>query len=1180
MIAVSDTTKNLLKTGSRLSTSVGAEFEYNLNTMVEYISATSTAAAHPYTNAYSKLFPIDTIYKPFRPVSPGIKYNIYTTNDTDTPKDSFEPLRNIDMGTLPRLYYPGPDTTYKYWLAAKNANIDISLEYFSDKAKTIAKLIPTNKILARFETGHDTPTSWTISGVKEDSTTITASGTTLNSNGEAIIYYNGTTWSTTPPTTYTTTQKLKKITLTAANSNTGKLLGVIEFSPRWVIPVTSDVVSLSVNKETGADDNSILPVGTLTANYLSINIIRFHGATSRNIVEYNRDESIDDTKLYLFKNAIIRPYIKIGTESSLESIAQGTFFMSSWNLSEFGEAEITAQDSAKFLQDTLCPKLVVDNSPVTTIVKRILDSVGFSNYKIYVSKDSLDEVNDKSVPSLDYWWSEGDSTVWEVLQELCRDIQMNAFVDENNVLNFYTRDYIYNSSRSPVWTFTNKEITSGSPATVIYAPNIVSLNSKELFSANQVRVRYSTAYVNRNSESSQPLWKSEESFLGAGSLAQDIEANSQIFKLNPNTINSARTDVVLGNFNGYVLINGEVIEYDGIEYQYTPKGTSTPLTARIKNQSDIWNYTSLSEVGYKYFYPTGNYFIKRDETGVNIITRSLTSNVATLTTSDAHGFAVGAVVVIENLNSTFNGSYIITTVPTTTSFTYSKTASNVSSTSSSGKVYKLTGRAALGTSKPEVSHKKTTKDYLNEASPAVVGKFNKYTITLATEDVAKLSVGSSQLASQASTTETSVQKSFLTLSSKDLDKKTYDIAVKQFESIKTPASTGYLSCGTRMFFDSIYKGVSQVGGVAFCLDSTGKNGYYVLARTTAFSGLEKDIMIVKVQNNKLTVLKDSQVSATTKFVGVLQGSTYNIDVLVKREAAAGSTFKNTITVFINGFKIIATDSGSDSTGGYIAPTLITKNVGLHCGQGVVHFEYVYAKSISESNYNDRLSKGAYGYSGVYSDDTLLMLFGNNIYQQNELTNSTSQESGIFEFGTVAREIKKTKVYYDNAPAQPIKFSTGNNKFANVLGQRLQSFGAESYVINNTATIVPLDDSNFSSFYILGNRIQRSGPIDYDTDRSENSENMESVIFNSSWIQSESAAKSLAEWIKGTVLNKGRSLEISLFGNPLLSAGDIVSIRYPILGMTEAKEATQKYIITRCSIEYSNGLTTSVSCRAI
>ena len=45
-----------------------------------------------------------------------------------------------------------------------------------------------------------------------------------------------------------------------------------------------------------------------------------------------------------------------------------------------------------------------------------------------------------------------------------------------------------------------------------------------------------------------------------------------------------------------------------------------------------------------------------------------------------------------------------------------------------------------------------------------------------------------------------------------------------------------------------------------------------------------------------------------------------------------------------------------------------------------------------------------------------MLFGNNIYQQNELTNSTSQESGIFEFGTVAREIKKTKVLIFFIPA--------------------------------------------------------------------------------------------------------------------------------------------------------------------
>lgn len=64
--------------------------------------------------------------------------------------------------------------------------------------------------------------------------------------------------------------------------------------------------------------------------------------------------------------------------------------------------------------------------------------------------------------------------------------------------------------------------------------------------------------------------------------------------------------------------------------------------------------------------------------------KALTSNVATLTTSAAHGFAVGSVVVVTGVDSTFNGTYTILSVPTATTFTYAKTASNVSNTSASG----------------------------------------------------------------------------------------------------------------------------------------------------------------------------------------------------------------------------------------------------------------------------------------------------------------------------------------------------------------------------------------------------------------------------------------------------------------------------------------------------------------
>ena len=64
---------------------------------------------------------------------------------------------------------------------------------------------------------------------------------------------------------------------------------------------------------------------------------------------------------------------------------------------------------------------------------------------------------------------------------------------------------------------------------------------------------------------------------------------------------------------------------------------------------------------------------------VSISNKALTSNVATLTASAAHGLTVGMTITVTGVDATFNGTYRITTVPTTTTFTYAKTASNVTS---------------------------------------------------------------------------------------------------------------------------------------------------------------------------------------------------------------------------------------------------------------------------------------------------------------------------------------------------------------------------------------------------------------------------------------------------------------------------------------------------------------------
>ena len=65
---------------------------------------------------------------------------------------------------------------------------------------------------------------------------------------------------------------------------------------------------------------------------------------------------------------------------------------------------------------------------------------------------------------------------------------------------------------------------------------------------------------------------------------------------------------------------------------------------------------------------------------VSITNKALTTNVATLTTSAVHGLSVGMQITISGVDATFNGEYRITGVPTTTTFTYAKTATNVVST--------------------------------------------------------------------------------------------------------------------------------------------------------------------------------------------------------------------------------------------------------------------------------------------------------------------------------------------------------------------------------------------------------------------------------------------------------------------------------------------------------------------
>ena len=96
-----------------------------------------------------------------------------------------------------------------------------------------------------------------------------------------------------------------------------------------------------------------------------------------------------------------------------------------------------------------------------------------------------------------------------------------------------------------------------------------------------------------------------------------------------------------------------------------------------------WEFPVATERPYSYaratWAPTGRngFYTWHGDLNAAVSNKALTSNIATLTTSAAHGFAIGDTVVVAGVDATFNGTHVITAVPGTTSFRFAKTATDV-----------------------------------------------------------------------------------------------------------------------------------------------------------------------------------------------------------------------------------------------------------------------------------------------------------------------------------------------------------------------------------------------------------------------------------------------------------------------------------------------------------------------
>jgi hypothetical protein len=439
-------------------------------------------------------------------------------------------------------------------------------------------------------------------------------------------------------------------------------------------------------------------------------------------------------------------------------------------------------------------------------------------------------------------------------------------------------------------------------------------------------------------------------------------------------------------------------------------------------------------------------------------------------------------------------------------------------------------------------------------------------------------------------------KSFLRINNSSKNPKSYKVAWKTFDGlslgsyntttitvgteqipVRTYTSNTYYSFGTTMYLDAIIEKTRQSAGFGFFLDSLGTSGYYVSIDTTetAASENKKEVRILKVNGSDVRVLKDTQKNTVTSLNGVYGGRSYKIDVKVqvKQNSVA-------ITAYINGFKISVVDSNgtypADDGKTFVNKILPpTKQIGVFAKSGQAIFDYVYGTDITKAQYdNSNYSKDIY--NGLFSNDFLDLSFGDIIYNQSVEEDNLAKPSAIDEFGTTVREIKKSQFIFNGGPSFPIKFSTGLNNNVKILGEKKSNFGGEVYVLNNSSALTPLSDQQSASFYIYGNTISPSGVLEYETDQIPEYVNQEPVIFDSKWLQNLSDVEALGKWIKSNIINRGQIIFMEIFGNPLISVGDIVTIKYVYQGLA----GTEKFIVTAVEHNYNEGLSTTITCRTL
>lgn len=222
-------------------------------------------------------------------------------------------------------------------------------------------------------------------------------------------------------------------------------------------------------------------------------------------------------------------------------------------------ATISLKDSSRILQQRKpSPLFFTDTTGMSAIqaIYMLLDSVGFTSLDI--------KPNDVSnAVHMNYFWSDPDRTVWEMLEDICRSTQITAYFDESDNLRLKSLHGLYEEAL----TTPPKSILTTDDVGRIDS-NIIEISDGEMSQTNRVEVEYRELKPAEISESGvakmETVWEPEgDVVLRAQPLIETLPKRAA-----PHYIKMPTGSTETWPWEGMVNIEGELIRYKGKVYEY------------------------------------------------------------------------------------------------------------------------------------------------------------------------------------------------------------------------------------------------------------------------------------------------------------------------------------------------------------------------------------------------------------------------------------------------------------------------------------------------------------------------------------------------------------------------------------------------------------------------------------